>query len=103
MGYTRGAEPFRTGTNTIERAVAKAIDKHVVFPIMEREHHMLGSVEVSFVVDGEGRLKVLSCRSGNQDLAAYVQRKLEAIQVPGEHDGIWRTSHVRFVFRPEQS
>ncbi|MCB0791290.1 MAG: hypothetical protein H6595_05740 [Flavobacteriales bacterium] len=104
MGYTRAAEPFRKSNNAhaaIERELEHALSRHVIFPVMERGNDMTGEVVVSFVVNREGRLEVLSCESENKELEQYVLRKLALVDVGENPDGIWKTTHVRFVFRPE--
>jgi hypothetical protein len=106
FGYTRAAEPVRIptrNTDALERAVEQALNKHVVFPLLEREHNMTGEVFVSFVVNKEGRLEVLESFSQNEPLREYVLGKLAKIDIGENPDGIWRTSRVRFVFRPEKA
>ncbi|MBK9077578.1 MAG: hypothetical protein IPL77_21880 [Flavobacteriales bacterium] len=106
FGYTRAAEPVRIptrNTDALERAVEQALNKHVVFPLLERGHNMTGEVFVSFVVNKEGRLEVLESFSQNEPLREYVLGKLAKIDIGENPDGIWRTSRVRFVFRPEKA
>jgi len=106
FGYTRAAEPIRIPTrnaDALERAVEQALNKHVVFPLMEREQNMTGEVFVSFVVNKEGRLEVLESFSQNEPLRQYVLGKLAKVDIGENPDGIWRTSRVRFVFRPEKA
>lgn len=106
FGYTRAAEPVRTisrNSDALERAVEHALNKHVVFPVLERKHDMTGEVFVSFVVNKEGRLEVLESFSQNEPLRQYVLGKLAKIDIGENPDGIWRTSRVHFVFRPEKA
>lgn len=105
-GYARAAEPLRTNAGhvtALERAVERQLNRHVVFPVLERTHDMTGEVTVSFVVDREGRLEVLECVSANEALRQYVLAKLAKVDVGVNPDGIWKTSRVRFVFRPERA
>ena len=39
--------------------------------------------------------------STNDDLRAYVLRKLSRVDIGTNPEGVWKTSHIRFVFRPE--
>lgn len=105
MGYTRAAEPLRanaTNKITLERDLKRALNKHMVYPIMERRKNMTGVVEVSFVVNKEGRLVILKADSENSDLRDYVMGKLALIKLPENDEGIWRTTHIRFDFHPEK-
>ncbi len=105
MGYTRAAEPLRanaTNKITLERDLKRALNKHMVYPIMERRKDMTGVVEVSFVVNKEGRLVILKADSENSDLRDYVMGKLALIKLPENAEGIWRTTHIRFDFHPEK-
>lgn len=105
MGYTRAAEPLRanaTNKITLERDLKRALNKHMVYPIMERRKDMTGVVEVSFVVNKEGRLVILKADSENTDLREYVMGKLALIKLPENDEGIWRTTHIRFDFHPEK-
>ncbi|MBK9275206.1 MAG: hypothetical protein IPM49_11805 [Flavobacteriales bacterium] len=100
----RAAEPARTtGADKLELAVERALNRHVVFPLLERKHDMTGEVTVSFVVNSEGRLEVLECWSANEPLRQYVLSKLAKVDVGDNPDGIWRTTRVHFVFRPEKA
>ena len=107
MGYTRGAEPLRmksTDAATIQqRNLERALNRHMSFPVLEREHDMTGDVYVSFVVNTEGRLEVLSCTSANGHLRDYVLRKLSMIDIGDNVAGFWKTTHMRFSFHPEQA
>ncbi|MCC6401111.1 MAG: hypothetical protein IT227_10165 [Flavobacteriales bacterium] len=100
----QAAEPVRTASaDKLELAVERALNRHVVFPLLERKHDMTGEVTVSFVVNSEGRLKVLECWSANEPLRQYVLGKLAKVDVGDNPDGIWRTTRVHFVFRPEKA
>lgn len=85
----------------LQRALDRQLNKHIVYPLLDREHDMTGVVEVTFVVDTEGRIEVLSATSDNDVLCDYVVRKLGKVDIGDNPSGTWKTSHVRFVFRPE--
>ncbi|MBV6404070.1 MAG: hypothetical protein IT228_04505 [Flavobacteriales bacterium] len=104
-GYTRAAEPLRTAhdnATTLERALERQLNRHMVFPVLERTHDMTGEVTASFVVNSEGRIVVLDSWSTNEALRQYVLEKLAKVDVGENLDGIWRTTRVRFVFHPEK-
>ena len=107
MGYARAAEPIRlnTGGNerpASERALERSLNRHLSFPLLEKGD-MTGKVFVSFAIDKEGRIEVLSCSSTNERLRAYVLRKLALVDVGENPDGIWKTSHLVINFHPENS
>ena len=98
------AEPARaTSADELELAVERALNRHVVFPLLERKHDMTGEVTVSFVANSEGRLEVTECWSANEPLRPYVLSKLAKVDVGDNPGGIWRTTRVHFVFRPEKA
>lgn len=105
MGYSRAAEPAlpsapSTHRSTLERNLDRALNKHLAYPLLERAD-MNREVMVSFVIDKEGKLEVLHCSSPNERLKDYVLRKLARIDIGDNPEGIWRTSHIKFTFRPE--
>lgn len=105
IGFTQAAEPVRTTTlakrTALERTLDRALSKHLSYPLGAKED-MTGEVYVSFVVDREGDLEVLECRSTNEALKDYVLGKLAKVNVGENPDGIWRKSHFRIAFRPEK-
>lgn len=107
MGYTRAAEPFRLGKanneNKIERSLERELNRHAIFPVMEEKKDMTGEVFVSFVVNTEGKLVVIDCNSANQELRNYVLRRLERVDIGDNPNGVWKTTRMRFVFRPERA
>lgn len=107
MGYTRAAEPFRLGKanneNKIERSLERELNRHVIYPVMEEKKDMTGEVFVSFVVNTEGKLVVIDCNSANQELRNYVLRRLERVDIGDNPNGVWKTTRMRFVFRPERA
>ena len=84
-----------------ERELERQINKYVTYPLMERAHRMDGEVLVSFVIDTEGKVKVINARSANTSLCEYVLRMLAKVDIGSNPDGLWRTTHLRFSFRPE--
>ena len=105
LGYSRAAAPVMPGApanhrSSLERSLDRALNKHLSYPLFEQAD-MTGEVMVSFVIDKEGKLEVLQCSSANERLKAYVLRKLARIDIGDNPEGIWRTSHIRFTFRPE--
>lgn len=104
MGAATAADPFKVNTpakTSMERALDRQLSKHLSFPMLERGHDMTGEVTVSFVVNAEGHVEVVNATSNNDDLRAYVLRKLSKVDIGSNPEGVWRTSHIRFVFRPE--
>lgn len=105
LGSARAAEPVVaapvSSPDNLERELQRQIDKYVTYPILERVHHMDGEVLVSFVIDTEGKVKVINARSQNTALCEYVLRMLAKVDVGSNPDGMWRTTHMRFNFRPE--
>lgn len=107
IGHVRAAEPLAANTApssinsaSLERALHQQLNKHVSFPLLT-EGNMYGTVEVAFVVNTEGRIELLSARSENDALCDYVVRKLAKVDIGENPSGTWKTSHMRFVFRPE--
>ena len=107
MGYTRAAEPFRMGKanndNKIERSLERELNRHVIYPVMEDKKDMTGEVFVSFVVNTEGKLVVIDCTSANEQLRDYVMHRLERVDIGDNPNGVWKTTRMRFVFRPERA
>lgn len=108
LGYARAAEPPATPVPhnvkraSMERALDRALNKNLAFPLLAKEN-MIGEVELSFVINKEGRIEVLSCASKNDALKAYVLRKLARIDIGENPEGIWRTTHMHLNFRPEKA
>jgi hypothetical protein len=107
MGYTHAATTFEgereaatADRSQLERALDKQLSKHLSFPLMERAN-MNGVVTVAFAIDTEGRVQVLDCQSSNKDLKAYVLRKLAKVDVGNNPGGVWKTTYLRLVFKPE--
>lgn len=104
MGYARAAEPIRMNDakdrTTLDRNLDRALNRHLSFPLMEKSD-MTGKVYVSFNIDREGHVQVLSCESTNLKLRDYVVRKLARVQVGANPDGIWKTTHMVIDFHPE--
>jgi hypothetical protein len=101
----QAAEPVRMKDtlkhSTLVRNLDRALNRHLNYPLNTKED-MSGEVFVSFVIDKEGRVEVLDCRSENDQLKDYVLRKLARIDIGENPDGVWRTTHMRIHFRPER-
>lgn len=96
------ADPLRVEVlSKQERELQTQIDRFVTYPLLERKPNMDGNVEVSFVINTAGKVEVISAVSGNDDLLAYVLRKLGKVDIGDNPSGTWKIEHVRFVFRPE--
>lgn len=101
----RAAEPVTpkaTSNSTVmESELQRQIDKYVSYPLMARTGNMDGAVVVSFVIDTEGQVKVIGAEGTSDELRDYVLGKLAKVDVGSNPDGLWRTSYMKFVFRPE--
>jgi len=107
LNYARAAEPLNLNApsatrSSLERSLDRALNKHLAFPLLEKGD-MTGEVLVSFVIDKEGHLEVISCASENERLKDYVLRKLARVDIGENPEGIWRTTHMRISFHPENS
>jgi hypothetical protein len=85
----------------LQRELDRQLNKHVVYPLMEKENMADGVVLVSFVIDREGRVEVIDAQSQNTWLRDYVLRRLARVDIGDNPTGTWRTTHMRFVFHPE--
>ncbi len=104
LGSLRAAEPTVPAVTLpaeMQRELDRQINKYVTYPLLERARHMDGQVLVSFVIDTEGKVKVINARSENTALCEYVIRMLAKIDIGSNPDGLWKTTHLRFNFRPE--
>ena len=105
QGIARAAEPFRKPNSakrtTMERSLERALNNNLSYPLLEKGD-MNGEVTVSLVIDREGKVVVLESRSTNERLKAYVLRKLARIDIGDNPEGSWKTTHIRFSFRPER-
>ena len=107
LGYARAASTFEgEGTapadqrTLIERALDKQLNKYLTYPWLAQDD-MTGEVTVAFVINAEGRVRVLECTSANKALLDYVLRKLDRIDVGDNPEGVWKTTYLHLVFRPE--
>lgn len=105
LGYARAAEPVRmkplTKRSTLERTLDRALSNTLAYPLLAKDD-MTGEVYVSFVINKEGRIEVIDASSPNEELKAYVLRKLARIDIGDNPDGSWKTTHMIFNFRPEK-
>jgi len=101
----RAAEPVapKTTSNStvMERELQRQIEKYISYPLMARTGNMDGAVVVSFVIDTEGQVKVIGADGTSDELRDYVLGKLAKVDVGSNPDGLWRTTYMKFVFRPE--
>lgn len=105
FGYTRAAEPVRMGLtkkSSLERTLDRALNNTLAYPLLSKEN-MNGEVFVSFVINKEGRIEVIEASSANEQLKAYVLRKLARIDIGDNPDGSWKTTRMVFNFRPEKA
>ncbi len=94
--------PKATSNYTVmERELQRQIDKYVSYPLMARAGSMDGAVVVSFVIDTEGQVNVIGAESTSNALRDYVLSKLARIDIGSNPDGLWKTTYMKFVFRPE--
>lgn len=105
FGYARAAHgegPVTTPSRaTLERSLDRALNRYLSFPVLA-QGDMTGEVMVSFVINKEGRVEVLSCDSENHALKAYVLRKLSRIDIGENPEGIWKTTYLKISFKPEE-
>ncbi|MBK9761884.1 MAG: hypothetical protein IPO87_00640 [Flavobacteriales bacterium] len=106
LGYSNAAEPVRMPETvkhtTLERSLERALNRSIAYPLLETGD-MTGEVMVSLVIDKEGMVVVQDCRSENSKLKDYVLRKLAHLDIGENPDGMWKTTHIRFNFRPENT
>lgn len=96
------ATPLRTASpSSLERELNRQIDKFVTYPILRRDVNMDGDVFVTFVIDAEGKVKVMSASSANHALCEYVLRMLSKVDIGDNPNGTWKTTRMRFSFHPE--
>ncbi len=95
-----GAVPAAAIT-VLERELDRQINKYVTYPLLERTNRMDGEVLVSFVIDTEGKVKVINAHSPNTALCEYVLRMLAKVDIGTNPEGLWKTTRMRFNFRPE--
>lgn len=92
--------PAAATTTSMDRKLDHQLNKHVTFPLNDA-NHMDGAVLVSFVVDIEGRLKVVDAEGTNPKLVDHVLRQLDKVDIGDNPTGTWKIERRRFVFRPE--
>ena len=101
LGTSQASTPPSANASTnMERKLDHQLNKHVAFPLNGGEH-MNGAVLVSFVVDIEGRLKIVDAETTNPELRDHVLRQLEKVDIGDNPSGTWKIERRRFVFRPE--
>ncbi len=101
IGSLRASTPPAAAASTVtERKLDHQLNKLVTFPLSGGER-MDGAVLVSFVVDIEGRLKIVDAEGTNPLLQDYVLQQLDKVDIGNNPSGTWKIERRRFVFRPE--
>ena len=90
-----------SATERLELELDKQIDRYVTYPYLQREA-LDGAVVVTYVVDAEGKLRVMTSEATDQRLLDHVLAKLERIDVGENPSGLWTKTTARFVFMPQQ-
>ena len=90
-----------SATERLELELDKQIDRYVTYPYVQREA-LYGAVVVTYVVDAEGKLRVMTSEATDQRLLDHVLAKLERIDVGENPSGLWTKTTARFVFMPQQ-
>lgn len=102
LGTAQAAPPDRSVAPgaALDRALQRQLNRHLVYPVMAGDD-LSAEVTVSFAVRVDGRLEVIEATGTNAALRAYVLQRLARVDIGDNPEGAWRTSHIRFVFRPE--
>ena len=79
----------------------KQLNRYMIAPIFTEDANKSGRVDVSFVINTEGRIQVLSIESDNAYLAEHVKRKLDKVKLKENPNGFWKTTKVSFQFERE--
>jgi hypothetical protein len=102
VGAIGPVAPKTTSNSAVmERELQRQIDKYVSYPLMAPAGSMDGAVAVSFVINTEGQVKVIGADGTSDELRDYVLRKLAKVDIGSNPDGLWRTTYMKFNFRPE--
>jgi len=76
--------------------LSQAISKQVTYPEFAKKSHTEAVVEVRYLVQPDGQVKVISAISSNEEFETYVKEKLESIQIKeAQEPGVYG---ARFVF-----
>jgi hypothetical protein len=92
---------IHSNSATLEREVMHQIDRYVIYPVGDRTDAMLGVVEVTYVVNTEGRLVVTSAGIGEPRTPGLCAGKAVPRTDQPNPSGLWKPSNVRFTFRAE--
>ena len=96
------ASPFDlSATDRLERELDKQIDRFVTYPYLQHEA-LFGAVLVTYVVDTQGKLKIMKSEATDQRLLHHVLAKLERVDVGENPSGLWTKTTARFVFAPQR-
>ncbi|MEO8068097.1 MAG: hypothetical protein ABI599_10435 [Flavobacteriales bacterium] len=90
-----------SATDRLEKQLDKLVERYVTYPYLDKDP-MYGAVVVTYVVDTEGKLKVMRSEGTNQRLVDHVLAKLGRIDVGENPSGLWTKTTARFVFTPER-
>lgn len=67
----------------------------------QEEPNMDGVVEVSFKIDSEGKVQIINMNSTSPQLAEYVIKKLNKIQLQQGDSQVGKIIRYRFVFKKQ--
>jgi hypothetical protein len=67
----------------------------------QEEPNMDGVVEVSFKIDNEGKVQIINMNSTSPQLAEYVIKKLNKIQLQQGDSQVGKIIRYRFVFKKQ--
>lgn len=67
----------------------------------EQEPNLDGVVEVSFKLDNQGKVQILNINSTSPQLADYVIKKLNKIQLENSNSELGKIIKYRFVFKKQ--
>ncbi|MCC6601037.1 MAG: hypothetical protein IT223_10240 [Crocinitomicaceae bacterium] len=70
-------------------------------PAGEQDKNLEGTVEVAFKIDGGGKVEILNINATNPQLADYVIKKLNKIQLERGDPQIGQIIKYRFVFKKQ--
>ena len=85
-----------------ESKLKQKISNKITFPYLS-QGDMEGEVSISFMVNEEGRLDVLSIDSSNKDLIPYVLRRLSKVVLPLNDATIGTTQSFKLNFKKEEN
>lgn len=84
-----------------ERVIRRAIDRAIIFPVNQEGKELHGTVDVSFLINNSGKIKVLNIESSNTELMDYVLTKLKKIKLDNARSEKGQTIRYKFVFKQQ--